>query len=108
MPLQFDVTTNYWLELNGKAAKHSGKLTQSELNDPKNPYNSETKVGLPVGPIDNPGQAALEGAAKPTAGSWLFFVAIDKSGRSAFAVTDAEHQKNKIQACKNGIPLCNN
>jgi len=108
MPLQFDVTTNYWLELNGKAAKHSGKLTQSELNDPKNPYNSESKVGLPVGPIDSPGKAALEGAAKPTAGNWLFFVAIDKSGRSAFAVTDAEHQKNKLQACRNGIPLCNN
>jgi UPF0755 protein len=106
MPLQFDVTTNYWLELNGKAAKHSGKLTESELNDPKNPYNSESKVGLPVGPIDSPGKAALEGAAKPAAGNWLFFVAIDKSGRSAFAVTDAEHQKNKLQACKNGIPLC--
>ena len=24
MPLQFDVTANYWLELQGKPTKHSG------------------------------------------------------------------------------------
>ena len=105
MPLQFDVTTNYWLELNGKDAKHSGKLTQAEMNDAKNPYNSETVVGLPVGPINSPGRAALTGALKPPPAPWLFFVAVDKEGRSAFAATDAEHEKNKKKACDNGIPL---
>jgi UPF0755 protein len=105
MPLQFDVTTNYWLELNGKKAKHSGKLTVAEMNDPKNPYNSETVVGLPIGPINSPGKAALTGAMKPPDAPWLFFVAVDKQGRSAFAATDAEHEKNKQKACDNGIPL---
>jgi len=43
----------------------------------------------------------------PTPGkNWLYFVAIDKTGRSAFADTVAEHDKNIQQACKNGIPLC--
>ena len=105
IPLQFDVTTNYWLQLNGKDAKHSGKLTAAEMNDPKNPYNSEIVVGLPVGPINNPGKAALTGAMKPPTAPWLFFVAVDKQGRSAFASTDAEHEKNKDKACANGIPL---
>ncbi|WP_430780211.1 endolytic transglycosylase MltG [Actinoplanes sp. G11-F43] len=105
MPLQFDVTTNYWLELNGKKAKHSGKLTLDEMRDPKNPYNSETQIGLPIGPINSPGKAALSGAMKPPTASWLFFVAVDKKGNSAFATTDAEHEKNKDKACDNGIPL---
>lgn len=104
--LQFDVTANYWLQLQGKDGKHSGKLLQSELDDPKNPYNTESKLGLPVGPINNPGKAALEGAANPPKKPWLFFVAVDKTGRSAFATTDAEHQKNVQLACRNGIPLC--
>jgi UPF0755 protein len=106
MPLQFDTTANYWLELNGKAAKHSGKLTPAELNDPKNPYNTVSKQGLPPGPIDNPGKLAMDAAANTPAGPWLYFVAIDKSGKSAFAVTLAEQNKNIQQACRNGIPLC--
>ena len=106
MPLQFDVTTNYWLELTGKSAKHSGQLTQAEMEDRKNPYNTETVVGLPIGPINNPGRDALTGAMKPPAGPWLFFVAVDKTGRSAFAVTSAEHDRNVAKACANGIDLC--
>jgi UPF0755 protein len=106
MPLQFDTTANYWLELNGGAAKHSGELTQEELTDPKNPYNTATKLGLPAGPINSPGKAALAAAMKPATGPWLYFVVIDKAGRSAFATTDAQHEANKRKACGNGIPLC--
>jgi UPF0755 protein len=106
MPLQFDVTANYWLEVNGKDAKHSGKLTPQELDDPKNPYNTKSKLGLPLGPIDNPGQLALQGAMQPAAGPWLYFVAIDKQGNSAFTDSLAQHDKNIQTACKNGIPLC--
>ena len=106
MPLEFDVTANYWLELNGKAAKHSGKLTPEEIDDPKNPYNSKSKVGLPIGPIGNPGEAALKGAMQPPAGNWLYFVAIDKDGHSVFTNDYQQHLKNITQACKNGVPLC--
>lgn len=106
MPLQFDVTANYWLELQGKDPKHSGKLTPQELNDPNNPYNTVSKIGLPLGPIDSPGEKALAGAMNPADGNWIFFVAVDKTGRSAFAETDADHQRNIQIACQNGIPLC--
>jgi UPF0755 protein len=106
IPLQFDTTANYWIELNGGQAKHSGKLTGSELDDPKNPYNTVSKKGLPPGPIDNPGKSALQAAMAPAAGPWLFFVVVDKNGNSAFATTDAQHQANIQKACSNGIPLC--
>jgi UPF0755 protein len=106
MPLQFDVTANYWLQLNGKPTKPSGQLTASELDDPNNPYNTVSKVGLPVGPINNPGEAALVGAMDPPPGDWIFFVAVDKAGHSAFAVTADEHAKNVQQACANGVALC--
>jgi UPF0755 protein len=106
MPLQFDVTANYWLQLQGKPAKPSGQLTASELDDPNNPYNTVSKIGLPVGPINNPGEEALLGAMDPPPGEWLFFVAIDKAGNSAFAVTADEHDANVRKACANGVALC--
>jgi peptidoglycan lytic transglycosylase G len=106
MPLEFDVTANYWLELNGKDAKHSGRLTPQELDDPKNPYNVKSKRGLPVGPIDNPGKGALQGAMQPAVGNYTYFVAIDKQGHSVFTNDYAQHQKNIQKACQNGVPLC--
>jgi UPF0755 protein len=106
MPLQFDVTANYWLQLNGKPTKPSGQLTAAELDDPNNPYNTVSKVGLPAGPINNPGEAALVGAMDPPPGDWIFFVAIDKAGHSAFATTAEEHDRNVRQACANGVALC--
>jgi UPF0755 protein len=106
MPLEMDVTANYWLQLNGKPPKPSGDLTLSELDDKTSPYNTKSRLGLPVGPINNPGEAALKGAMDPPVGEWLFFVAIDKAGNSAFAVTNDEHEENIRQACRNGIALC--
>jgi len=106
MALQFDTTANYWIELNGGQAKHSSKLTGGELNDPKNPYNTVSKIGLPPGPIDNPGKAALQAGMTPTPGPWLYFVVIDKKGNSAFATTNEQHNQNRAKACAAGIPVC--
>lgn len=97
--LQFDTSENYWLQLQGKDAKASKDLTYSELHDPKNPYNTHDKAGLPPGPIDNPGKTALQAAMDPPAGPWLYFVAIDKQGHSGFATTQAEFDKLTAQAC---------
>lgn len=103
MPLQFDVTVNYYWELTGKPTKSSAQMTTAELNDPRNPYSTHIHRGLPPTPINNPGKVGLEGAMAPPEGTWLFFVAIDKAGHSAFATTDAEHERNKVLACRNGI-----
>ena len=103
MKLEFDSTTNYWLSLSGQPRKPSQHLTVDELNDPKNPYNTANNLGLPPGPIGNPGEDALKAAISPEPGTWLFFVLVDKQGHSAFATTDAEHEKNKALARKNGV-----
>ena len=101
--LQMDVTVNYWLELNGKPTKTSGQMTESDLHNPNNPWNTHDKQGLPPSPINNPGKVALEGAMDPPAGGWYYFVAIDKQGHSAFAVTLAEHERNLQTARRNGV-----
>jgi UPF0755 protein len=100
--LEMDVTVNYWLELQGKKTKASKDMTEAELNDPKNPYNRKLRGLIPT-PIDNPGKAALEGAMAPPPGKWLYFVAIDKQGRSAFAETYEQQQANEAKARENGV-----
>jgi UPF0755 protein len=101
--LQFDVGINYYYQLTGKPTKPSKDMTAAELNDPKNPYRTHGKAGLTPTPINNPGEAALKGAMKPPTGAWLYFVAIDKNGNSAFATTYEGHQKNEAIARKNGV-----
>lgn len=69
MMLQFDSTVNY--------ALNSSDLTLSdEQLGVDSPYNTYQNTGLPPGPINSPGQAALEAALSPPAGSWLYFVAV--------------------------------
>jgi UPF0755 protein len=104
-PLGMDSAENYWLELNGKPTKNSGDLTAAELNDPANPYNTHGKAGLPLGPISNPGKAALQGAANPAVGNWLFFVTVDKQGTTKFANTESEHCQYINEAIRNGLNL---
>jgi UPF0755 protein len=102
--LQFDVTVNYWLEQEGKKTKASKDMTAAELDNTKNPWNTGPSTpGLPVGPISNPGRAALEGAMDPPAEDWIYFVAVDKDGTTKFASTDAQHERNKAEARRNGV-----
>ncbi|MEU4399644.1 endolytic transglycosylase MltG [Micromonospora orduensis] len=100
--LEMDVTVNYYLESIGKPTKTSAQMTASELDDPKNPYNRKLR-GLVPTPINNPGKQALEGAMDPPVGKWLYFVAIDKQGHSAFAETYEQHQRNEAKAREAGI-----
>ncbi|MET8307993.1 endolytic transglycosylase MltG [Micromonospora sp. NPDC005173] len=100
--LEMDVTVNYYLESIGKPTKTSAQMTQSELDDPKNPYNRKLRGLIPT-PINNPGKQALEGAMNPPTGKWLYFVAIDKQGHSAFAETYEEQQRNEAKAREAGI-----
>ncbi|TNH31423.1 endolytic transglycosylase MltG [Micromonospora orduensis] len=100
--LEMDVTVNYYLESIGKPTKSSKQMTASELDDPKNPYNRKLR-GLVPTPINNPGKQALEGAMDPPVGKWLYFVAIDDKGHSAFAEDYEQHQRNEAKAREAGI-----
>ncbi|SCE68758.1 UPF0755 protein [Micromonospora coriariae] len=100
--LEMDVTVNYYLESIGKPTKRSADMTEAELDDSKNPYNRKLRGLIPT-PINNPGKQALEGAMAPPPGKWLYFVAIDKQGHSAFAETYEEQKRNEAKAREAGV-----
>lgn len=100
--LEMDVTINYWLELTGKPTKTSAEMNQSELLDTTSPYSRKLRGLIPT-PINNPGKQALEGAMDPPAGKWLYFVAIDKQGHSAFAETYEDQKRNEAKAKEAGV-----
>jgi UPF0755 protein len=95
MPLMTDPAVIYGLEVEGK---WRGSIYQSDLSDAKRdtPYNAYRHTGLPPGPIANPGLPSLRAALDPAATSYLYFVAAgaDPQGKSRFAATLDEHNKN--------------
>ncbi|MEI7513041.1 MAG: endolytic transglycosylase MltG, partial [bacterium] len=87
MMLQVDTTFMY---INGKA---SSEITKADLKI-NSPYNTYTHKGLPPTPISNPGIEAINSAMFPTANKYLYYLS-DKDGVMHYAVTFAEHKKNK-------------
>ncbi len=86
-PLQLDSTVSYGVQ------KRALTTSDAERAD-KNPYNTYVNVGLPAGPIGNPGQSALEAAKNPADGPWLFFVTVNPTtGETKFASSLAEHDQ---------------
>ncbi|MCL2217560.1 MAG: endolytic transglycosylase MltG [Defluviitaleaceae bacterium] len=56
------------------------------------PYNTYIHPGLPIGPIANPGEAAIRAALYPSDTNYLFFVLMDEAtGAHYFTRTYAEH-----------------
>ncbi len=90
MRLQSDPTIVYGLVGGQGTLGHA--ISRSELDKPT-PYNTYTIDGLPPGPIDNPGRAALEAVANPSRTADLYFVA-DGTGGHAFAETVDQHVRN--------------
>jgi UPF0755 protein len=93
--LQSDPTVLYGCHVAtvGSCNRDTRTLTRSMLEDATNPYNTYKHVGLPPGPICNPGRAAIEAAMSPAHTDALYFVAMG-DGRSAFATTLSEHNAN--------------
>ena len=90
MKLQSDPTIIYGL-VGGKGTL-GRPIMRSEIDQPT-PYNTYVIVGLPPGPIANPGRASLEATASPARTKELFFVA-DGTGGHAFAENLQQHQQN--------------
>lgn len=88
MLLQADPTVIY-----GLGPTFNGNLRRIHLNDPKNPYNTYQRSGLPPGPICSPGVAALRAAVSPEAHNFLYFVAKTDGGEHDFSTNLEDHNK---------------
>jgi UPF0755 protein len=86
MKLQADPTIQYVLPGEWK------RLTFKDL-EMDSPYNTYKYFGLPPGPINSPGKAAILAALYPEKNDYLYFVA-DGNGGHRFGKTLAEHNNN--------------
>ncbi|AEW97693.1 MULTISPECIES: endolytic transglycosylase MltG [Streptomycetaceae] len=84
--LEFDSTYNYIKNQN------STRLSLGAMRALDDPYNTYRYKGLPPGPIDNPGTAAIKAALDPEPGNWYYFISLDGK-TTQFTETWAEHEK---------------
>ena len=64
--------------------------------DIDSPYNVYEHLGLPPGPISNPGLEAIRAAINPQPGKWMFFVATDPENHiTEFGVTEEDFARLK-------------
>ena len=89
MLLQADPTIIYPIT---KGKPLGRRIRQSEIAA-LNGYNTYTRVGLPEGPITNPGRASIAAVLNPAQTAALFMVA-DGTGGHKFAETNEEHNAN--------------
>lgn len=90
MPLQSDATLSYIY--GDKKAAHSIEETKVDSS-----YNSYLILGLPPGPISNPGIKAIKAAIYPEDTDYLFFLHRQKDGKTFFSKTYEGHLKNKAK-----------
>jgi UPF0755 protein len=88
MLLQCDPTVVYALQRRGE---WQGRLYRHhwQVDDP---YNTYRYPGLPPGPINSPGRAAIAAALRPQSHKYLYFVAKPEGGHS-FSRTLKEHNR---------------
>jgi UPF0755 protein len=98
MTLGLDSTVAYALD------KYTFNFTASELATPS-PYNTLKYPGLPPGPIDSPGAAALKAAMNPAPAinTWLYFVTVNKAGLTLFTSSNQQFQAWSNLAKRNGV-----
>lgn len=89
MPLQVDAAFSH---VNGKG---SYDLTMDDLTSKDSPYNTYTNLGLPPGPISNPGLDAIEAALEPEDSSYYFYLH-GKNGDIHYASTFENHKANRV------------
>lgn len=90
--LQIDATVQYIL------GNQKERLTYDDLQI-KHPYNTYLNVGLPPGPISNPGISSIEAAIFPENHAYYFYVTKkDSSGEHYFSETYAEHKQYDLKS----------
>jgi UPF0755 protein len=93
MPLQIDATSAYAAKLKGL---DPSKVIYAEQSGPYNTYRHD---GLPPTPISNPGAEAMNAAAHPASGNWLYYVNADAAGHLFFTNSEAAFSR-AVAKCK--------
>jgi peptidoglycan lytic transglycosylase G len=87
IPLELDSTVLYGLNTFGIIASNT------QLQSPS-PYNTYKHKGLPPGPIDSPGAAAIQAVLHPATGNYLYFVTVNpKTGETKFTSNQQQFQE---------------
>jgi UPF0755 protein len=87
IPLELDSTVLYGLNTFGIIASNK------QLESPS-PYNTYKHKGLTPGPIDSPGNAAIEAVLHPDPGNWIYFVTVNpKTGETKFTSSQQQFQE---------------
>jgi len=95
IPLQLDSTVLYGLNTYGILA------SDQQLNSPS-PYNTYRHKGLTPGPIDSPGNAAIQAVLHPAAGNWIYFVTVNpKTGETKFTSSQAQFEQFRQELQRN-------
>ena len=88
MALGMDTTVAYGLGIS------ASRLTDDQLNDDSNPYNTRIHKGLTPTPISNPGDDAIKAFINPPEGKWMYFVTTNlQTGETKFVETEDEFWK---------------
>ncbi|WP_110205640.1 endolytic transglycosylase MltG [Nocardioides daejeonensis] len=92
--LEIDATVNYAL-----GRKLGVAISTAEIDSvADNPYNTRRQTGLPPGPIEAPGDAAIAAALAPAKGDWYYYVTVDlRTGETKFATTYDEFLQYKAE-----------
>ncbi len=93
MPLQSDVTVQYARDTQRKPKKYWEDLAAADIKSIVSPYNTYQNIGLPPGPICNPGYDSLYAAFHPTSSDYLFYLT-GNDGVMYYAQTLSEHNAN--------------
>ncbi|WP_114907659.1 endolytic transglycosylase MltG [Ornithinimicrobium murale] len=102
--LQMDSTIHFIHQQRGLAG------TTTAQREDESPYNTYLHTGLPPGPINSPGAAAIEAAMNPAEGDWEYFVTVNPdTGETVFTETYEEHQQYEaefLQWCEDNPDRC--
>lgn len=91
--LQMDSTAQY-----GFNEDDGSVSTSAEAQYDDNPWNTYVRAGLPVGPIANPGDVAIDAAMNPPDGDWLYFVTVNlDTGETVFTSNIDDHNRAVAQ-----------
>ena len=93
MKLDIDATLQYILGYSAEQKRwwREGLTNQDKQLD--SPYNTYIVIGLPPGPISNPGLASLQAAINPADTPYFYYIT-DSSGTNRYAETLAGHEEN--------------